>query len=160
MRLLVLPFWATLTVDILSWFVIQMGVSLAVTKMSDARFRPGSRLFRPRAWEREGRVYETAFRIKKWKGRIPDAAPWFQGGFPKKRLVSLTPEYLERFIRETCRGESAHWIVLALSPAFFLWNSPWVGWLMLAYAAASNLPCILTQRYNRLRLRSINPNAV
>jgi glycosyl-4,4'-diaponeurosporenoate acyltransferase len=45
-----------------------------------------------------------------------------------------------------------HWAVLALSGLFFLWNPWWAGMVMIAYAAAANLPCILIQRYNHLRL--------
>ena len=41
---------------------------------------------------------------------------------------------------------------MCASPLFFLWNRPWVGGLMVAYGILGNLPCILVQRYNRLRL--------
>ncbi|MCF7734052.1 MAG: hypothetical protein K9N23_20380 [Akkermansiaceae bacterium] len=35
------------------------------------------------------------------------------------------------------------------------WNSWWADAVMAAYAIAANLPCILAQRYNRLRLRRL-----
>jgi glycosyl-4,4'-diaponeurosporenoate acyltransferase len=33
-----------------------------------------------------------------------------------------------------------------------LWNPWWLGLAMVGYALAANLPCLLTQRYNRARL--------
>ncbi|MBK8650664.1 MAG: hypothetical protein IPN23_02960 [Elusimicrobia bacterium] len=47
--------------------------------------------------------------------------------------------------------ELAHWLAMTAAP-FFLWNRPWVGGLMAAYALAGNLPCVIAQRYNRARL--------
>lgn len=67
-------------------------------------------------------------------------------------LFTLSPAYLERFVRETCRGEAVHWVVFACALLFFLWNPWWIGLIMVAYAAAVNVPCIIAQRYNRIRL--------
>ncbi len=60
--------------------------------------------------------------------------------------------YLEQFLRETRRAEVAHWLMLLCVPLFFLWNPPWARLVMVAYALAANLPCILAQRYNRIVL--------
>ena len=75
-------------------------------------------------WERGGHFYETVFRIKSWKDRLPDAARWFGSGFAKGSLAGTQRDYLQRFIRETWRGELCHWAALACAPLFFLWN-PW-----------------------------------
>jgi Glycosyl-4,4'-diaponeurosporenoate acyltransferase len=37
---------------------------------------------------------------------------------------------LERFAAETRRAELAHWLILAASPWFFLWNPWWLGLAM------------------------------
>jgi glycosyl-4,4'-diaponeurosporenoate acyltransferase len=143
---------ATVIVDVLAWLVVHLGVAWAVTRLDPRRFDPRAWLFRERALERGGRLYQRLFRIESWKGSLPDGARLFRRGFRKKQLAARSPEYLARFRVETCRGELAHWIVVACAPLFFLWNPPWVGLVMIAYALLANLPCILAQRYNRLRL--------
>ena len=139
-------------VNVIAWPVIHLGVAYLGTQFTDSAFHPRNWLFRPRRWESSGRVYETFFRIRNWKDRLPDGAAWFAKGFPKKRLVSCKASYLDRFLRETCRSEAVHLTVLLMSFLFFVWNPPWIGWLMVLYAILANLPCIVTQRYNRLRL--------
>ena len=65
------------------------------------------------------------------------------------------PEYLRRFLSETCRAELSHWIAVVIGLNFFIWNPWYVGLIMLVYGLATNLPFILVQRYNRLRLRAV-----
>jgi glycosyl-4,4'-diaponeurosporenoate acyltransferase len=89
------------------------------------------------------------------KDRLPDAARWFDGGFAKGSLAAHDPAYLRRFIRETWRGELCHWFALGCVPVFFLWNPWWADMVMVGYAMMANIPCILAQRYNRLRLRRL-----
>ena len=91
--------------------------------------------------------------------RLPDAATWFSGGFAKARLEQPDPAYLERFIIETWRGELCHWSALAFMPVFFLWNPWWGDLIIVAYALGANLPCILAQRYNRIRLMKLKRRA-
>ena len=130
---------------------IQLGFAWAFTRAPLKFFRPG----RDVAWERGGRLYERGFRVKAWKHHLPDGATWFDGGFAKGNLGGSSPEYLQRFVCETWRGELCHWSVLACTPLFFLWNPWWGGLIIAAYALVANLPCIVVQRYNRLRFRRI-----
>jgi len=150
--LIELPARWVVTVDVLAWLVIHLGVACGMTRLPAARFSPHGRLLRIRRWERDGRLYETVFRVRAWKDLLPDGAALFRGGFRKRTLRSSSPDYLARFVRETCRGELTHWIVLCCAPLFFLWNPWWVGLIMIAYASVANLPCVLVQRYNRIRL--------
>lgn len=136
----------------LAWLLCHVGIAWLGTALNAGRFNPDRFWFRTRRWEHKGRVYERAFRIRAWKDRLPDGAAWFSNGFPKAELRQRTAAYRERFIRETCRGEAVHWLVAACAPLFFLWNPPWAGGVMIAYALVANLPCILVQRYNRARL--------
>ena len=55
---------------------------------------------RPRRWERDGRVWDVVFRVRRWKDRVPDAGALFAGGM-RKRGVTRDPEQLERFVLET-----------------------------------------------------------
>ncbi len=126
---------------------LQLGLAWAFTRMPAARFTP------PRRGRGDPRNYERFLAIKRWKDRLPDGASWFKGGFAKAELQRRDRQHLARFLQETRRGELCHWTALALIPVFFLWN-PWWGDLIIAfYALAANLPCILVQRYNRLRLQ-------
>ena len=82
-------------------------------------------------------------------------AQWFGLGFAKTSLAGLQATYLERFIRETWRGELCHWAALGCTPVFFLWNPLWADLVMVSYALVGNLPCILAQRYNRARFQRL-----
>jgi glycosyl-4,4'-diaponeurosporenoate acyltransferase len=146
-----LPILWILVLNIGGCLAIQMGFAWAFTRMPAAWFHP-SRAF---AWERDGHFYEAAFRIKKWKHHLPDAARWFAGGFAKGTLAGKQRDYLERFIRETWRGELCHWAAIVCEPVLFLWNPWWGDGVILVYALAANLPCVLVQRHNRARFQRL-----
>lgn len=46
---------------------------------------------------------------------------------------------------------------LAFVPLFFLWNPWWADLVIVAYAIAANVPCIVAQRYNRVRFQRAFP---
>ena len=122
-------------------------------RLSAARLSRDNWLFRLRGFESGGRVYERWLGIKRWKDRLPDAGDLFQGGVSKKRLLAVHDrEHLERFAAETRRAELTHWLILAASPWFFLWNPWWLGLAMVGYGVIANLPCVAIQRYNRARI--------
>jgi glycosyl-4,4'-diaponeurosporenoate acyltransferase len=149
--LIELPIGWIIVLNVAGWLVIQTGFAWAFTKLPVRWFNPGTAF----GWERNGRFYEGVFRIKDWKERLPDAARWFSGGFAKGTLGRIDPEYLCRFVRETWRGELCHWSALGCAPVFFLWNPWWGDLIIVAYALAANLPCILAQRYNRARFQRL-----
>jgi glycosyl-4,4'-diaponeurosporenoate acyltransferase len=150
-----LPRMWVILLDIVMWAVIHVGVSYTVTRMPVRYFNPEAWLYKKRPWEKEGKLYEALFGVKTWKGLLPDGAAVFKGGFTKKKLKKNDDAYLERFLKETCRGELVHWITLFFAPIFFLWNLWWVGLIMIGYALIVNMPCIITQRFNRIRFRRI-----
>ena len=131
------------------WPLIQLGLAWGFTHMPERWFRP------PREVAGEAALHERFFQVKRWKDRLPDAASWFAGGFAKGRLGGRDADYLQRFIRETWRGELCHWTAMAFTPLFFLWNPPWADAVMVIYALAANLPCIIAQRYNRSRIHRL-----
>lgn len=100
-------------------------------------------------------LYERLLLIRHWKGLLPDGAAWFRDGFPKARLTRRDPAYRDRFIQECRRSESAHWFMPLATPVFGVGNPPWAFVTRLAYGMLANLPCIATQRYNRIRLLAI-----
>ena len=143
-----LPVSWIVALNVAGWPVIQLGLAWLFTRMPVVWFHPPD----PYAWENGGKFYERLWAIKQWKDRLPDAAGWFGGGFTKRALVGTKPDYLHRFIQEAWRGELCHWAALGFTPLFFLWNPWWGDAVIVVYAIAANLPCILVQRYNRLRI--------
>jgi glycosyl-4,4'-diaponeurosporenoate acyltransferase len=153
--LLSLPSLPTVLLDIAAWLIIHMGVSYLMTHIPLGLFDTGFWLHKPRKWEKNGKIYVRKFRLKKWKRRLPDGAALFKKGFQKKHLMGLDRVYLDNFIRETCRAELTHWTMFLFSAVFFIWNPWYVGIVMIVYAILVNMPCIIIQRYNRIRLKRV-----
>lgn len=144
-----------IALNVIAWLMIQLGLAWGFTQLAAERFDYRSLCAHPRGWERGGRFYERVFAIKGWKDKLPDAASWFRSGFAKANLREASPEFLDRFLRETWRGEIVHWLALLALPLFAIWN-PWWGVLAnAAVALAVNFPCILALRYNRARFQRL-----
>lgn len=117
----------------------------------DAHFHP---LYKIRLRE-TAQVYEKIVFIRIWKDWLPDGAVLFTTGFQKKKLARRDEAYLREFVTETCRGEIAHWIDIALLPLFWIWNPFWSSVIVTIFGILINLPCIITQRYNRIRFLQV-----
>ena len=155
MQVMFLPEWLMVVSFFVVWPVLQIGFSKISNKIPDEKFSENSWFYKSRKWERDGKIYEKAAKIRRWKRLLPDGAAVFNEGFKKKKLERLDEEYLKGFIKETCRAEWAHWMQITPFWIFGLWAPLHVIWIMLAYALALNLPCIITQRYNRPRLKRL-----
>jgi glycosyl-4,4'-diaponeurosporenoate acyltransferase len=142
-------------VDVVAWGVIHAATGYLVHRLPARRFERETWLTRPRRFEGDGHLYVRVFRIKRWKGWLPEAGALFAGGFDKKRLAERSDAYFATYVRETRRAELGHWLAAAAAPLFAFWNPWWVAVIMVAYAIVANGPCVLSQRYNRLRLRRI-----
>jgi glycosyl-4,4'-diaponeurosporenoate acyltransferase len=145
-------FW-TIVIDIVAWLFFHMAISALCLKLPAAVFQNNAFWSRIYSWEKSGEIWQQLFRVKAWKGRLIDGATLFKRGYQKKSLHGTGREDLETFAMETKRAELTHWLSIVPAPLFFLWNPPLVGWLMIVYAVAFNLPLIITQRYNRGRIR-------
>lgn len=98
--------------------------------------------------------------LPKWKDRLPQ----FNNDFDKRHLrKSLSAEYLEEFIFNTCRAEVIHtgiallgWLSLLFC---LLCDDPLGNLPLFAVIAAvlcfGNLPFAMIQRYNRSRLEKL-----
>ena len=153
--LIELPIIWTIIINIMLWFIVHMSFAYIITIIPSSYINIKSWIYKNRKWEQNGRFYETYFKIKSWKGLLPDGAALFKKGFRKKKLVSIDREYLSQFVIETCRAEFVHWLVILFCPVFFIWNPIWAGIIMIIYAFLANFPCIIAQRYNRLRFNRI-----
>jgi glycosyl-4,4'-diaponeurosporenoate acyltransferase len=137
---------------VLFWTILQIAIPVICLKIKDKHFSSGSFFFRPRKWEKNGDIYESVFRIKKWKKLLPDGGAAMKGGFQKKHIDASSSEKLERFIVESCRGEFAHWLLILPFWIVGFFAPPIVILVMLLYSIAANIPCIIAQRYNRPRV--------
>lgn len=147
-----LPWVWVAVLNVALWPVLQLGWAWVFTRMPARWFQAP----RSRTWEKGGDIYQKLFCVRLWKGLLPDGAVWFQGGVAKKHLPGRDPDTLATFTREMWRGELCHWVVLAMTPVFFLWNPWWANLVMVAYALAANLPCVIAQRYNRARIGAMS----
>ncbi len=149
------PNWLIAVANIVFIPCIHLGLSYWANQRPLSFFQGKAWLSRVYSFEARGEFYEKFFFIRLWKEQVPDAAPWMQG-FEKKRLRSRDPEYLQTFHDETIRSEASHWLQLISLLLLLLWNPmPFAAPIILGYAVSSNLPCIVLQRYNRLRFRRL-----
>jgi len=156
MRLVYFPTFWTIILDFVAWFIIHIGVVVIMIRIPANHFDPNHWLFRRRKWEKGGNLYQDLFKIKKWKHHLPDGARVLgRLGFRKKQLNGRSLGYFQTFFIETCRAELTHWVFILFALFFFLWNPPWVGFFMIFYALAENIPFIMAQRYNRHRFRRL-----
>lgn len=133
--------------------IVHFLLAWGCTQLPQAWFRK-SRETTTRSYAIQRYLFENIFLIRRWKNRLPDAAPWFKG-FPKASLQSKDPDYLRTFIAETRRGELSHWLQILAISGFIVWT-PWPGSLIVVvYALLSNLPCILNLRHTRQRVRKL-----
>lgn len=151
MQIVELPRPVMILLFFVLWFVFQMGAALLCLKLPNRFYARDGWLFKTRSWEQGGRLYERVFRIRRWKHLLPDGGALF-GGYAKKHLRDVSPQNLELFLLESRRAELTHWLAILPFWVFGLFAPGFVVPIMLLYALAANLPCIITQRYNRPRI--------
>jgi glycosyl-4,4'-diaponeurosporenoate acyltransferase len=136
-----------IAINFVGWLIVQLSIAFIFTRIPAHFFARDRQL--DRIHPQEISLYLNLLQIRRWKHLLPDGARWVGGNFYRKQPASRDPAYLRRLIIETRRNETAHWLMIACCPVFFLWN-PLRAWPILAlYAVAANLPCIAAQRYNR-----------
>jgi glycosyl-4,4'-diaponeurosporenoate acyltransferase len=143
-----LPMSWTIFLNVVLWPVIQLALAWLFIRMPASWFKA------PTPFE-SARFHERYLGVKHWKDLLPDGGTWFGGGFAKRGMSNTDPAYLQRFIAETWRGELCHYSAFLFLPLFFLWNPWWGNLVMTLYAIAANAPCIIAQRYNRIRMRKL-----
>ncbi|NMB54960.1 MAG: glycosyl-4,4'-diaponeurosporenoate acyltransferase [Leptolinea sp.] len=153
MRIFFLSEMSTLFVDIFAWVCFHLGIGYTCSRIPVSFFDPDQPLYLTKTWEKGGEIYEKIFHVRSWKKWIPSGARVYSGAFEIKNLPTYTFEYLDRWLKESCRAEFCHWIMIFPGFLFFLWNSVEAAWWMMAYAVANNMVPIIMQRYNRPRVR-------
>ena len=134
------------------WAVLGTLTGYVMHRLPVRRFDHDNALTKLRPAEVDGRVYERRFAIRRWKRWLPEGGDVFEGGFNKSTLGRRDSANLQRFVAETRRAEMTHWVTMFYGPLFWLWSSWWMGGVMVAFGIVANVPCLVTQRYNRARL--------
>ena len=147
------PFFTALIINILLgclWHLITF--IICVTVPTDF-FAPDKKMYCPRKWERGGKFYSGVLKINKWK----DAVPQYIGkdGFSKDHIDSLSVEYLDEFIMETCRAEWNHAVNCMFTLVLFILNDIVMASVLSIIVYLCNLPFAIIQRYNRFRLEKL-----
>ncbi len=156
---LVMPPALTIVVDVLAWGVFHTATGYAAHRLDDSRLDEDGWLLRPRRFELAGRWYRRRLRIDRWKDKVPEAGDLFRGGVSKSHLPAYDGAGLRLFARETRRAELAHWWAMCCGPLVMVWNPPLATALLVGYGVVVNLPFILIQRYNRLRILALPPRS-
>ncbi|WP_096154558.1 MULTISPECIES: glycosyl-4,4'-diaponeurosporenoate acyltransferase CrtO family protein [Bacillus] len=138
-------------VSILSIHLIGSWVCLRIPKKW---FLKNNNLFYHFQWEENTQLY-SMLKIKRWKEYLPDGSKLFKHGFQKKRLKEKNEAYFYSFIMETKRAELTHFVTFFPLCFFFIWNPVEAYLAILLYGVLANLPCILVQRYNRMRFNKV-----
>lgn len=156
MRIIFLPDTITVILFFIIWPIIQVGGALIALYIPNRFYSYKKFLFKSYNFEKNGKIYQTLFKVKKWKHLLPDGASvWKKKGYQKKHITSFDIDNLNMFLIESCRAEMTHIIPVCLFWVFFLITTPLIGWIMFLYSLIVNLPCIIAQRYNRPRIEKL-----
>ncbi|MHB1485217.1 MAG: glycosyl-4,4'-diaponeurosporenoate acyltransferase CrtO family protein [Saccharofermentanales bacterium] len=156
MQIVFLPPLSTLVLCIILWPILQFSAAYICLKIPDKFYSPDSFLYRERKWERSGMIYNSIFKVRKWKKILPDGSNAMNTkAIRKKNLKDFSKPGLQIFLIESCRAELTH--VLAILPfwIFGFFAPPVIILYMLIYALIFNLPFIIIQRYNRPRIQRL-----
>jgi len=146
-------FWNSFIMGMWTWVTF-----LLCERMPKSSLNPKKSCFMAHPWERNGRWYRDNLKIQSWKDRLPYHVG--KGGFSKEHITSCSVEYLDIFIRETCRGEWMHMKNLFSAIVMLIIDPPLVGLLGSLFVILANLPFALVQRYNRFRLQALRKRRI
>ncbi len=132
------------------WHVV---VFIACVRLPSRFFDGNRKRYQPRRWEKDGRWYRDHLKIQLWKDKVPQFIA--KDGFSKSHITSLSLEYLNEFIMETCRGEWMHFANCLCAVVVLLINPFPVNVIFAVLVLLGNLPFAIIQRYNRFRLNTV-----
>lgn len=142
-------------INMVAWLIFHFGISALCFKIPVHYFLQDVLFLRIAKWEKNGKLWDRLFSVKKWKKHLIDGSSIVKKSYNKSHLHGSSIDNLRIFAAETKRAELTHWLLIVPAPLFFLWNPAWAGWINVLYALIANLPFIVTQRYNRARIEQI-----
>lgn len=118
--------------------------------------RPEGCLFRTRAFEKDGKLYDR-LKVRFWQNKLPDMSRILPRALPAKKMTGDYQQRLPRMIQETCAAELTH-LILCVTGLYCLRLMPGLGGVIVyvLYAGLFNLPYIIIQRYNRPRFQRLS----
>ncbi len=155
MRILFLSKTATIILDIVAWVLFHLSIGYTFSRLPIELFDPEKKWFQTKPWEKGGEIYQKIFRVKSWKKWIPSGAALYRGAYEIKHITEYSVENVRLWVKESCRSEFCHIVMILPGFLFFLWNSVEAGMWMVAYAFLNNLIPIVMQRYNRPRVNRL-----
>lgn len=138
--------------NLLIFIFISLAMTFICEKLPKKLYDYKRWLFKERCWENSGRIYEELFKVKCWKAKLPEISDFMRWRFNKKHLAETNSNYLLIFLRESCKAEFTHWVIIIATLVFNFWNDFFASLLMFLLAFILNFPYIIIQRYNRPRL--------
>jgi glycosyl-4,4'-diaponeurosporenoate acyltransferase len=151
------PAWFYIIANTSIWIIWSILVGYLFNHLADSRFGKDNFITRLRDFETQ-KWFQKYLRVHQVKKYLPEKGIMFGKGTSKKSLPKVKLGGLNKFLIETRRAEIVHWIVI-FAWVFTLWfNPPWAVWAVAILLIFGNLPCILVQRYNRLRILRIIKN--
>ena len=148
-----LPLVDTLIINLLLGVLWHYATFFVCIFRSKKAFSPDKRMFRARRWENNGRIYNDLLKINRWKDHLPQHIG--KNGFSKNHLDGVSPDYLDEFILETCRGEWNHRANCWFAAVLFVLNPIGLALLLAFLLLLGNVPFAVIQRYNRFRLQKL-----
>jgi glycosyl-4,4'-diaponeurosporenoate acyltransferase len=152
--LLALPWPWVVALDVLAWAGWSVAAGWWMAYHGPRHPDVDGRVLRLRPFERRGRWYERTLHVRRWKSWLPDAGRTF-GGRSKRHLPPGGASGLPVFLADCRRAERTHWLIVAATPLFAVWNLPGLFAAMVLFAVVANGPCLVVLRYNRARLLAV-----
>lgn len=138
--------------NLLIFILISLAMTFICEKLPAKLYNYKRWMFRERHWEKGGKIYDSIFKVKKWKAKLPEISDFMRWRFNKKHLAETNNNYLSVFITESCKAEFTHWLIIISTVIFNFWNGFFSSFLLFLLATILNFPYIIIQRYNRPRL--------
>jgi len=152
MRIFDLHFMWVIALDAVGWFLVHFLVGQLITLISYKKINPNWFIFRKMPWENES-FFKNVFFIHLWKKYLPEGSYLYVGGYYLKKMESMNDiNVIDRYLRESCKAEIVHLIVILFIPLFYLFNYWWGNIICTVVVLFVNIPCGISQRYNRIRL--------
>lgn len=126
---------------------------LLCTSINTGFFDASKKIYQPRTWENDGKIYNDVLKINRWKDLLPQHIG--KDGFSKSHLTDVSVDYLDEFIMETCRGEWNHSMNCLFAVVLFAVNGFLMAVVLSLLLLVGNLPFVIIQRYNRFRLQKL-----
>lgn len=143
---------AQLLINIMAWFVIHMFIAYRCTKISAFYLKKTFRCLRFTAGKQLEYIKNSGCTDGK-RGFLMQES-YLNEGFIK-RNGRVERRNMHSFFNgnKSSRVNSLDQHTSFYS--FFIWNSPSIGVWMVIYAIIANVPFILVQRYNRIRIHQV-----